>query len=139
MDDGAVLLLDTCAIIYVALDEGMTASTKRMVEEASTTGRLRISPMSAWEIGMLMSKGRLRSPLTANDFVDRALDAMQARFCDLTPELLIDSSFLPGSPHGDPTDRILMATARKMDMVLVTSDKPILAYGGEGHLRTLAC
>lgn len=88
---------------------------------------------------MLMSKGRLRSPLSATEFVRRFLEAMDAQFCDLTPEMLIESSFLPGRLHGDPTDRILMATARMLDMILVTSDRPILAYSAEGHLRALAC
>lgn len=139
MDEESILLLDTCAIVYVALDKSMTASARKVVAAASETNRLRVSPMSAWEIGMLMSKGRLRSPLAATEFMRRFVDAMAAQFCDLTPELLIESSFLPDSPHGDPVDRILIATARTMDMVLVTSDKPILAYGAKGHLRTLAC
>jgi PIN domain nuclease of toxin-antitoxin system len=139
MDDDAILLLDTCAMVYVALDQGMKHGATAAIEVASTADRLRISPITAWEIGMLMSKGRLRSPLTAREFVQRFLEALGARFCELTPDMLISSSFLPGHPHGDPTDRILIATARATGMVLVTSDRPILAYGAEGHLRTLAC
>ena len=46
---------------------------------------------------------------------------------------------LPGDIHGDPMDRILVASARILEMILVTRDKPILAYGREGHVRTLAC
>jgi len=139
MHDDAVLLLDTCAIIYVSLDEAIGDEARNAIGAAALTDRLRISPMSAWEIGMLMARGRLRSPLSAGEFVRRFLELMTAKFCALTPDLLIESSFLPGQPHGDPADRILMATARSLDMVLVTSDRSILAYGAEGHLRTLAC
>jgi PIN domain nuclease of toxin-antitoxin system len=139
MDNGVELLLDTCAIVYISLDQGMSENARAAVHQASEDGRLHISPMSAWEIGMLMAKGRLRSTLTPMEYLRRFLHELKAQFCELSPELLVESSFLPGQPHGDPTDRILMATARRLGMVLVTRDRPILNYGAEGHLRTLAC
>ena len=36
-------------------------------------------------------------------------------------------------------DRILIATARKNNFSLLTNDRAILAYGAEGHVKTLAC
>ena len=86
-----------------------------------------------------MAKGRLKSPLAPAEFFRRFLVNLNGELCALTPEILIDSSFLPGTPHGDPTDRILMASARGLDMVLVTRDQPILAYGPAAYLRTLEC
>ena len=38
----------------------------------------------------------------------------------LSPEVLIDSSVLPGKPPNDPIDRIIIATARQHDLTLVT-------------------
>jgi len=133
------LLLDTCTVIFVSLDTEMRPEASEAIRLASEQGRLRVSPMSAWEIGMAMSKGRLKSPLSATEFFRRFLRNLNAGLCALTPEILIDSSYLPANPHGDPTDRILMASARSLDMVLVTRDQPILDYGNAGHLRTLAC
>jgi PIN domain nuclease of toxin-antitoxin system len=52
---------------------------------------------------------------------------------------MVSSSNLPGQIHGDPMDRILIATARALNLILVTSDRPILRYAEAGHLRTLAC
>lgn len=86
-----------------------------------------------------MAKGRLTSPLTPLEFFRRFVDRIGAAVCELTPEVLIASSFLPGGPHGDPVDRMLVATARDLDMVLVTRDKPLLRYGREGHVKALAC
>ena len=54
-------------------------------------------------------------------------------------QLLLRSSFLPGSPTGDPADRILAATAREYGFTLVTRDRALLAYGEQGHIRALAC
>ncbi len=64
---------------------------------------------------------------------------MGAQLSEVSPEILIASSYLPGNLHSDPMDRILISTARNLDMILVTRDGPILDYGAEGHLRTLAC
>jgi PIN domain nuclease of toxin-antitoxin system len=64
---------------------------------------------------------------------------MNAQLSALSPEILVGSSNLPGRIHGDPMDRILISSARSLDMVLVTRDEPILAYSADGHLRTLAC
>ena len=139
MAAGEEMLLDTCAMIFVSLDTPMQSEGADAIRAASDDGRLRVSPMSAWEIGMAMSKGRLRSPLTPTEFFRRFLAEMNAETCALTPEILIESSYLPGSPPGDPADRILIATARALDMVLVTRDQPILDYGRAGHLRALEC
>jgi PIN domain nuclease of toxin-antitoxin system len=57
----------------------------------------------------------------------------------LSPEVLIESSFLPGDLHRDPADRILIATARRSDLTLVTRDQTILRYAREGHVRAIAC
>ena len=57
----------------------------------------------------------------------------------LSPEVLIDASFLPGTLHRDPADRILIATARAFDLTLVTRDQTILDYARRGHVRALAC
>ena len=139
MSDGHALLLDTCAMIFVSLDSDMRADASEAIRRASKDGRLHVSPMSAWEIGMAMSKGRLKSPLSPAEFFRRFLKHLNAGVCAMTPEILIDSSYLPANPHGDPTDRILMASARNLDMILVTRDQPILDYGRAGHLRTMAC
>ena len=88
---------------------------------------------------MGVSKGRIKLPLAPVDFFDRFIERMQAKLSPLTPSIMVLSSFLPGEMHGDPMDRILVSTARSLDLVLVTSDRPILNYAQSGHLRALAC
>ena len=51
----------------------------------------------------------------------------------LSPEIAIQSRRLPGQFHGDPADRILVATARVTGARLMTSDRKILAYGRLRH------
>lgn len=126
-------------MLFLANDSPMDAEARWEISEAAYDGRLYLSPMSAWEIGMGVAKGRISLPLAPLDFVERFIDRMQAKLSPLTPAILISSSNLPGRVHGDPMDRILIATARALDMVLVTSDRPILAYAKSGQLRIQPC
>ena len=135
----ALLLLDTCAMIYVANNSPIETEADRQISEAAFDGRLYICPMSASEKGIGVAKGRLFLPAPPLDFFNRFLARLEAKLCVLTPEILVGSSNLPGETQKDPVDRILMASARILDMVLVTRDRPILAYGARGHVRTLAC
>ena len=51
---------------------------------------------------------------------------------------MIDSCQLPREFHADPADRLLVATARRKNAVLVTQDENILEQGAAGHVRVLA-
>jgi len=133
------LLLDTCAMLFLAEEARVEAETLWEISEASYDGRLYLSPISAWEIGMSVSKGRLSLPIAPLDFINEFIDRMQVKLSPLTPAIMVSSSYLPGRVHGDPMDRILIATARAHNLVLVTSDRPILTYAEAGHLRALAC
>ena len=61
------------------------------------------------------------------------------RLAHLSPDLLIVSSYLPGTPPRDPMDRILIATARDLAATLVTRDREMLAYGERGNVSVLGC
>jgi len=36
---------------------------------------------------------------------------------------------------GDPADRFIVATARRLDAVLLTRDAAVLEYGAAGHVK----
>jgi PIN domain nuclease of toxin-antitoxin system len=129
------LLLDTCAILWLAHGADMTPASRRAIGEQP----LQISPISAWEIANLVRKGRLASTLPVANWFNLAADKMAAGVPQLTIEILVDSCNLPGSPPDDPADRIIIATAREMDMTVVTRDRKILDYSRAGHVRTLVC
>jgi PIN domain nuclease of toxin-antitoxin system len=66
-------------------------------------------------------------------------EAPGVRLAELSPDLLIASSFLPGSPPRDPTDRIIAATARELGATLITRDRTLIAYGEQGHVSVVEC
>jgi PIN domain nuclease of toxin-antitoxin system len=133
-------LLDTCAVIWLANGAplGRDANTV-LSENRARNGALVISSMSAWEIGMLVSKGRLPTAKNAAAWFNDAREMIGADIMDISQSALIEASFLPQPIHNDPTDRILIATARENDLTIITRDRAILAYGDAGHVRTLAC
>lgn len=110
-----------------------------MKAELEAGEKVRVSPISAWEIGLLSAKGRLPSSRPPLALFGDVAATQGVRIEALSPDVLIGSSFLPGKIHSDPADRILIATAREHDLAIVTRDKAILAYGASGHVRTLAC
>lgn len=100
---------------------------------------LSVSAMSAWEIGMLISKKRLPTTKTALSWFTGFVEAVGVEIREASPLVLVASSYLPTPIHNDPTDRILIATAREHDLTIITRDRAILTYGAAGHVKTLAC
>ncbi len=98
-----------------------------------------ISPISAWEIGLLVSRGRINLPMTPARWFERLMHAPGLRLAALCPNVLMASSSLPGHPPKDPADRIIVSTAREHSFRIVTRDRLVLAYAEQGYCHALAC
>jgi PIN domain nuclease of toxin-antitoxin system len=134
------ILLDTCAAIWVVEDAPLAQPAIDLLAAAADAGiSIYVSPISAWEVGLLVARGRLKLLITPQRWFQRLLEAPGVRLADMSPELLIASSFLPGEPPRDPADRIIVATARDHGATLVTRDRALLAYGEQGHIRVVEC
>lgn len=133
-------LLDTCAVLWIATRTHMSPTTLTTLREAHEAGQpARVSLITAWELGMLSSRGRLPTAQSPIELFDEFVAQPGLALQGLTAEILIESSVLPGPIHRDPADRILVATARALDMSLVTGDRKILDYAKQGYVRVLAC
>lgn len=119
----------------------MATAGMAAIRKAAERERVLVSPVSAWEIGLLTSSSRsgLRFLPTPRDWFARLLRRPGIRLTPLVPEAAIEASFLPGNFHRDPGDRLLIATARHLDAALITRDRMILAYAAEGHVQAIAC
>jgi PIN domain nuclease of toxin-antitoxin system len=133
------LLLDTHALLDLAHEAGLPARALAAVKRAEAGDGLLVSSVSAWEIGLLVRKGRLRLAFEPLVWWSTFLDRSGARAVRLSAEVAIASSCLPEPFHGDPADRMLVACARDLGVPLVTRDRLILAYAAQGHLQTIAC
>lgn len=134
------LLLDTCALIFYTSEDKSSRRAELAVNEAYRRGEaLYISPISAWEIGQLAAGGKIRLPKQPHRWFDETIERARLSLCELTPSILIASSFLPDSPLRDPADKIIAATAREFDYTVLTSDRLLLDYARRGHLRAMPC
>ena len=136
----ARLLLDTCAIIWITTREPLgSAAREAMALAFAANERVGISPISAWELGLLGSKDLVATSRSATSMFSEMLATPGIKIEPLSHDILIESSFLPGTLHRDPADRILVATARMLNLILVTRDRAILDYAEQGYVRVLAC
>ena len=136
------VLLDTCAAISLMNRRPMRPEAQAAMRAASVADGLFISPVTAWEVGLLSRPGRRGSVEFLPDakvWIERLLDGPSIRPAPFTFSIALESSTLPEPFHDDPADRLLVATARHMLVPLVTSDRRILAYGAAGHVQVVPC
>jgi PIN domain nuclease of toxin-antitoxin system len=138
-EEQPLILLDTHVLVWLQFGERdrLTNRLWHAVARASDEGNLLLSVFSVWEIGMLESKGRLRLFEPCEDWVRKALSTRGLTLAPLTPEIALESTRIPGSFHGDPADRIIVATTRLMDARLLTRDDKMLEYARQGHVRVV--
>ena len=136
---GRPILLDTHAALWLTEPGALAREAEAELEAAYGEGvGVLVSPISAWEVGLLAARGRIALPMAPAAWFDRLVDS-GVRWAPLEPQVLIASSFLPGGLHGDPADRVLVATARAYGYRLMTRDRALLRYGDAGHVQTLPC
>jgi PIN domain nuclease of toxin-antitoxin system len=124
-----VILLDTHALVWTDANSGrLGAKARTVIERAAAAGQLCVSAISYWEVAMLQQKGRLRIAAPLGDW---RRDQLQAGLIELPVDgaVGIQAASL-SSFHGDPADRLLVATALAHGARLMTADGNILGWGG---------
>jgi PIN domain nuclease of toxin-antitoxin system len=136
---GDLLLLDTHCWIWAQLGliRQLSRAALQSIKDGEREGNLRVSVISIWELAMLEKRGRVALPMNVRTWVDQALGKPGIAVAPLTPEIAIESVHLPGEMHGDPADRMLVATARVLGATLVTKDAQLLRYSQQRHFRAL--
>ncbi len=134
------LLLDTCTLIFMTERTRLAPAAVETLQAATEGGEITyVSPITAWEVGMLTSRGRLQLLIRPERWFSNLFEVPGVRLAEMSPDVLIASSFLPGKPPKDPTDRIIAATARELGATLITRDRALLDYGAQGHVAVLEC
>ena len=126
-----MILLDTHTLLWLLFnDHRMGQKTRQVIAEAWPDNDAAVSAITFWEIAMLCEKGRLellgdigawRVSLLNEGLVEIAVDG----------EIALSAGFLRDL-HGDPADRIIVATALAGHQ-LVTADRRILDWAGQLH------
>ena len=134
----SAVLLDTHVLIWLLNgDHTLSPTAVAVIERAAREATVFVSAITPWEIAMLVAKGRLTLTRDVHEWVDDALRQPGVTLAPLDPAIAIASTRLPGTIHGDPADRLIVATARHVGALLVTADDQLLAYGAAGHVTAL--
>jgi PIN domain nuclease of toxin-antitoxin system len=144
VDGARAVLLDTCALIWLANGDALQPQALSAIISAGSADGIFVSPASAWEIGMLSRPRQGRSGAVSflpdpQSWFARFVAGPGIRIAPLLPEIMIAASLLPEPIHGDPGDRLILATARHHQMPVVTRDRKIIDYASAGHARVIAC
>jgi PIN domain nuclease of toxin-antitoxin system len=127
-------LLDTHAWFWlVAGDEQIPPDLVASLEAALGEGQVFLSQISTWEIALKASLGKIELTRPLDLWLRENTAGLS--MLDLSLDVVLESTRLPGTFHKDPADRFIVATARVHDLVLVTGDKLILDYAGGGHVK----
>lgn len=123
-----MIVLDTHIWVWWAHGDEKITSTQADIIKVNETDLIGVSAISVWEIAKLVEYNRLELPCPLQEWFYEALSYPGVRLIELTPEIAIESTKLPGEFHRDSADQIIVATARFYDSSLITSDSKILKY-----------
>lgn len=123
-----MILLDTHMWIWwVHDDPSLSSAHHELISIHEETG-LGVSVISCWEVAKLVERERLMLPCPVEEWIHQALAYPGIELLNLTPEIAVESTRLPGEFHKDPADQIIVATARRLSRPLLTADEKILSY-----------
>lgn len=134
-----MIVLDTHIFIWLLNGDEkiLKADFLSYINEAIQKNSVFIPAICLWEISMLAAKNRIVIAGNALDWIKNAVSAPGINIYPLTPEIAYESAILPDEFHGDPADRIIIATTRILDATLLTFDKKIIKYSEKGYLKLI--
>ena len=121
-----MIVLDTHAWIWWLSDPGrLSKSAAEAIRDARAIG---VSAISCWEVAMLVERQKIALDRDVLDWLEEALAQPRVELLPLTPAISVRSTKLGHGFHGDPADRIIVATAVELSADLISRDDRIRAY-----------
>ncbi|NJK52718.1 MAG: type II toxin-antitoxin system VapC family toxin [Leptolyngbyaceae cyanobacterium SU_3_3] len=119
------LLLDTHIWLWYALGDSQLSENLQS-EIASNTTELWLSPISIWEVLLIVEKGRISLQVDTTNWINKSLKSFAIREALLNHQIAILSRQID-LPHQDPADRFIAATAIHYQLQLATVDTRLVA------------
>jgi PIN domain nuclease of toxin-antitoxin system len=131
-----LIVLDTHALVWWinGQDQLSTVASRAIEHELAGDKHVLVSVISAWEIAMLVGKGRLVITMDVDEWLATIASIDGVVFVPVDLDVAVHSVRLPGDFHPDPADRMIVALARHHAAPLVTADARIQGYR---HVQTV--
>jgi len=126
------VVLDTHAWIWwAAMEDRLSSFSRAAIAEAATIG---VSAISAWEVAMLVQKGRIGLDRPPAEWIRAALSRPGLAAIPVDPPIAVAAAGLGEDAPADPADRMIYATARSLGAVLITKDRALREFDPRGTL-----
>lgn len=123
-------LLDTHAWVWwICGDPRLTARERKVLDDLPATERPVLSEISLWEVAMLVERERLELDVDLEEWLSVASAPAAVELARITPAVAAEVARLPAKFHRDPADRLIVATARVMNLRVLTRDRKITGAG----------
>ncbi len=120
------LLLDTHTWIWwLTGQEELSRKERQKIDSLAEKTPPVISDISLWEAQMIYAKGRLQLTIPFSQWLIQATLPDVVQLARLSPDVILKLDNLPSGFHGDPADRIIVATALSLGIPLFTYDRMI--------------
>lgn len=130
-----MIVLDTHAWVwFVSNPELLSRKATTAVEDSIGENRVFISSISAWEVALLVTRGRLGLTMEMAAWIARSESLPFFQFVPVNNAIAVKSVVLPGPLHADPADRVIIATALTLGAPIITKDKRLRDYP---HVKTI--
>jgi PIN domain nuclease of toxin-antitoxin system len=125
-----VVLLDTHVWLWSVEGDARRIGrrARQLLSRAESREAIRVSPATLFEVAALHTLGRIRLAQAPDEWMRESLSVAGIRVAELSPAIAIDAGAIPRAALADPLDRLLVATARRLQATLLTSDTRMLDY-----------
>jgi len=130
-----MIVLDTHTWVWwISNPASISLPARKIIDSNMENDEILISSISAWEVALLVAKGRLQLTMEIRDWIAKSEGLPFIKFIPVDNVIAVKSVSLPKPFHTDPADRIIVATATTVGAPLVTKDERILKYP---HVETI--
>lgn len=124
-----MILLDTHSWLWWLSDPSLlSAPAQEEIDRCMTKNAIHVSSISIWETALLVKKGRLELNRDLQSWIASAESLPFLRFVPIYNAIALLSVQLPEPFHSDPADRIIAATAIRLNCPLITKDQDMRQY-----------
>jgi len=123
-----MIIIDTHIWIWWVTNSVSLSAAHRNFLEKQNEDEIAINIISCWEIAKAVEKERLQLNISVEQWLKEAIEFYNVTIIPLDIPIIIESTRLPGDFHKDPADQLIVATARVLDVPLMTADEKILKY-----------